>query len=335
MTPTPKLQSPVTTKTVFTGPTCPEAGLLWKIEAQEEGVSLAAWAEGRREELDRRVVDHGGILFRGFDISEPADFQGAIEALCGGTLDYTERTSPRSQVDGRVYTSTDHPASQPIYLHNEQSYNLRFPRNIAFYCHLPAEEGGATPVADSRSVYRRLEPSVRQRFEEEGYLYVRNFHPNYGLSWQEAFQTEDKAEVERYCAANDITCEWCDDGHLRTSQKRRAVARHPISGEPTWFNHLTFFNIATLESAVRDFLLAAFGEENAPNNTFHADGSPIESQVLEELQRHYAEGAQSFPWQRGDVMLLDNMLTAHAREPYSGPRKVLTAMARPTRWSDV
>jgi alpha-ketoglutarate-dependent taurine dioxygenase len=320
---------------VTLGPVFEGEGPLLQVEARVEGLSLADWAAGRQALVDGWVVEHGGVLLRGFRVEQPAEFQAAIEALCGGALDYTERSSPRSQVEGKIYTSTDHPASQSIYLHNEQSYNLRFPRNIAFYCHLAAETGGATPVADCRQVYRKLDPAIRRRFEEEGYLYVRNFHPNFGLSWREAFQTEDTTAVESYCAGNEIECEWLADGHLRTSQRRRAVARHPVCGEATWFNHLTFFHVSTLEPAVRDFMLAAFGEGDLPNNTFHRDGSPIAAEALDELRRLYAEQTASFPWRRGDVMLLDNMLTAHGRKPYSGPRKVLTAMARPTPWSEV
>ena len=33
-------------------------------------------------------------------------------------------------------------------------------------------------------------------------------------------------------------------------------------------------------------------------------------------------------WQEGDIALLDNMLTAHARDPYSGPRKIVVAMGQ-------
>ena len=31
-----------------------------------------------------------------------------------------------------------------------------------------------------------------------------------------------------------------------------------------------------------------------------------------------------FPWQRGDVVLLDNVLAVHARNAFTGPRKVMT-----------
>ena len=34
-----------------------------------------------------------------------------------------------------------------------------------------------------------------------------------------------------------------------------------------------------------------------------------------------------FPWEPGDVMILDNMSVAHAREPFLGEREIVVAMA--------
>lgn len=34
-----------------------------------------------------------------------------------------------------------------------------------------------------------------------------------------------------------------------------------------------------------------------------------------------------FKWQRGDILVLDNVLTAHGRRPFVGPREILLAMA--------
>jgi hypothetical protein len=33
------------------------------------------------------------------------------------------------------------------------------------------------------------------------------------------------------------------------------------------------------------------------------------------------------PWRRGDLLLIDNMLTAHGRRPCTGDRRVLVAMS--------
>lgn len=317
-------------------PLRPEGPLPLVIRPAVDGVDLVEWARGNREEVERLLLRHGGLLFRGFGLHRPEELERFTGAVAGGALEYQERSSPRTHVSNRVYTSTEHPADQEIFLHNEQSYNLTFPLRILFFCTVAAEEGGATPIADVREVYRRLDPEVRRRFEEKGYMYVRNFGDGFGLSWQEAFQTDDPAQVEAYCAANRIQVEWKDGGRLRTRQVRRAVATHPRSGDAAWFNHATFFHRSTLDPAVRAAFEAAFrNEDDFPNNTLYGDGTPIEPEVVDELRRLYRECTVSFPWQVGDLLMLDNLLTAHAREPFRGPRKILTAMADPHHWDHV
>ena len=113
------------------------------------------------------------------------------------------------------------------------------------------------------------------------------------------------------------------------------MARHPLTGELAWFNHATFFHVTTLEPGTRATLLAAFAEEDLPNNTYYGDGSPIEPEVLETLRGLYEQATVRFTWQEGDLLMLDNMLAAHARDPFVGPRKILTGMADVFKWEDV
>jgi alpha-ketoglutarate-dependent taurine dioxygenase len=305
------------------------------VEPNLDNVNLLLWAEGHRDFIRTSLNRHGGVLFRGFRVGGPDEFQQFIRLGVGDPLEYGERSSPRSQVSGKIYTSTDHPADQSIFLHNEQSYNVVFPLRIAFFCVTPSQEGGETPIADCRQVFARLSARVRDRFLEQGYLYVRNFGYGFGLPWQEAFQTSDPAMVEDYCRRHAIDFEWKEGGRLRTRQKRRAAAAHPETGEMVWFNHLTFFHVTTLAPRVRDSLLAELGEENLPNNTYYGDGSPIEPEVLDELRALYHEETIAFPWQAGDILLLDNMMVAHGRSPFAGPRKVVVAMAEPREWAGV
>jgi alpha-ketoglutarate-dependent taurine dioxygenase len=294
-----------------------------------EGLNLAQWAQASRETLAAHLSRCGGILFRGFDVKSAADFEQVIIALAGDSLEYRERSSPRSRVGGNIYTSTDYPANQSIFLHNENSYQQSWPLMIFFFCETPAETGGETPIADCRNILQRISPVVRECFERKGWMYVRNFGDGFGLDWQTVFQTSDRSVVEQHCRKNGIVAEWREGNRLRTRAVRPVVAKHPRTGEDTWFNHAAFFHVTTLEPAIRQALIAEFSEDELPTNTFYGDGSPIESSVLEELREAYRQEMVTFPWRKGDVLLLDNMFAAHGRAPYAGARKILVGMAQP------
>lgn len=304
------------------------------IEPSVSDLDPVAWAETHRDFIATELAQHGALLLRGFDVPSVERFEQFIRATSAGALPYHERSSPRSQVSGNIYTSTDYPAAESIFLHNELSYNLQFPLKIYFFCLAPARHGGETPIADTRKILRAIDPDIRDRFAKRGYMYARNFGEGFGLPWQETFQTRNKVEVERYCSQREITCTWLDDDCLRTTQVRRVIARHPRTGELTWFNHATFFHLSTLNPAMRDFFLSEFTEEGLPNNTYYGDGSRIEPEVMDHLRNAYLQEKIVFPWQQFDVLMVDNMLASHAREPYSGERKVVTGMADPQLWKD-
>lgn len=310
-------------------PLRPGGGLPLVLRPAVAEVDAAGWAAENRELLARLLAEHGALLFRGFGARAAEEFGRFCRAASGDLLAYRERSSPRSQVAENIYSSTDYPPDRSIFLHCEHSYSLTFPLRLYFFCETPAASGGETPLADTRGVYRRIDPRVRERFAERGWMYVRNFGDGLGLPWQTSFQTSDRAEVERYCRAADISVEWKDGDRLRTRQVREAVVRHPRTGEPVWFNHITFFHVTTLEDSIRETLLAGVEEADLPNNSYYGDGSPIEPEVVEHLRQAYRDETVSFPWERGDILVLDNMLSAHGRSPYAGPRKILVAMAEP------
>lgn len=303
-------------------------GLL--VEPEIEGVDLAFWSSGHQALVENWLLKHGALLFRGFQITDLVGFQVAATAIAGEMLPYKERSSPRHQVGkNNVYTSTDYPAPYDIFLHNENSYQSVWPLKVFFYCDLAPDQGGETPIADCRKIYQRLPSEIVEKFQRLGVCYVRNFGEEYGLSWQQVFGTNDKAIVEAHCAEKGMNLYWKEDGGLRTTTKRKVVCRHPKTLEKTWFNHATFFHISTREKAVQETLLAEHAIEDLPSNSFYGDGSAIEPDVLETLRAAYLAEKVAFTWEKGDILLIDNMLAAHGRAPYTGDRKILVAMAEP------
>ncbi|MDF0674713.1 MAG: TauD/TfdA family dioxygenase [Nitrospira sp.] len=298
------------------------------------GLSIVGWAEQQREWVQTRLLYHGAILFRNFQVNGVTDFEQCVTALSGGALEYRFRASPRTQVGANVYTATDYPPDQSIFPHNEHAYSPVFPLQLFFYCAVPAQNGGETPIGDTREVHRSIDPEIKRRFLKKQIMYVRNYGDGFGLPWPTVFQTEDRSQVEAYCRSVGIEVEWKTGNRLRTRQVGPAVMRHPRTQEPIWFNHGTFFHVSTLEPTIREALLKEFTEEDLPQNTYYGDGQPIEPDVLEHLRSIYQEAMVVFPWQQGDVLLLDNMLALHGRRPFSGPRKILVAMAEACRGAD-
>lgn len=292
-----------------------------------KGASAASWVESHRDLIETLLVKHGALLFRDCNLNGPARFEELIESLGVDLLEYTERSSPRTRVSGNVYTSTDYPQDHSIFLHNENSYQSTWPLKIFFFCATSPAHGGETPIADCRQVCASLDPKIKERFIEKQVMYVRNYGDGFGLNWQEVFQTTDKSVVEEHCRRTKVKYEWKDNQRLRTYAVRPALSKHPRTGELVWFNHATFFHVSTLAPEVRAALLFEFSETELPTNTYYGDGTPIELSVLDELRQCYRDATVKFKWQEGDLLMLDNMLIAHGREPYVGQRKILVAMA--------
>lgn len=297
------------------------------IEPALPDVDVVRWAAAHRDELTADLQTAGAILFRGFAIA-PERVEAFVEAVSGPALDYTERSSPRHRVGGHVYTSTDYPADQTIFFHNENAYAHTFPLKLFFYCVTPAAEGGETPLADVRKVYARLDPDLRARFEREGVRYVRNYRGDLGLDWRTVFQSDDRHEVEARAKASGYDVEWRESGRLRTRRVGPAVRRHPQTGETVWFNHAAFFHLSTLAPAVQAGL-RTLGEAELPHQTYYGEGEPIPDDVAAALRAAYDAESVRFPWQTSDLLMIDNMLVAHARSPFRGAREVRVAMSEP------
>jgi len=290
-------------------------------------IDLAGWATDNRAFIADRLSRAGAILFRNFGINNPEQLESLIEAVSGKLLDYSYRSTPRTLVSGHVYTSTEYPAHQSIPLHNENAYSLSWPMKLWFLSQQVAADGGETPLADSRKVYQRIPADIKACFEEKGLMYVRNYGTGLDLSWQDVFQTNNHTDVEVFCRASQIEFEWLGEDQLRTRQCCQVSEEHPVTGEKVWFNQAHLFHISRLPQEVREWLLSNYATDELPRNVYFADGSEIDSAMLDEIARAYEQETVIFAWRAGDVLLLDNMLTAHGRLPFKGERKIVVGMS--------
>lgn len=296
------------------------------IEPAVTDVNIIEWARENLAFIEEKLIEHGAILFRGFQFKTVDEFSNLCEAINPEFVEYSEPSTPRGEYKDKIYVSSEYPKYHNIHLHSELSYTYKFPMKGFFFCRVAAEKGGATPVADNREILRNLHPEVRRKFIEKGVMYSRNYGEGLLVPWQKVFKTDDPAEVERYVAENQpMTCEWKADGKLRTTQVRPAVQVHPKTGEMVWFNQAHIFHTYSLGVEIRDRLLEQFTPEELPVHAFYGDGTPIEDWELDNVFETLEKAEHAFPWQSGDVLLADNMLFSHGRHAFEGEREVIVS----------
>jgi alpha-ketoglutarate-dependent taurine dioxygenase len=299
------------------------------IKPTHEAVDLVEWIHANRDEFETDLIKYGAVLFRGFAIKTPGDFSKFMKCFDTEPLPYMFRSSPREELDRsirNIYLSTSYPSDRPINMHNESSYSRVWGRKIIFCCIRPAEEGGETPIADSRKVLQDINPELVEKFRKRGVKYRRNLIANIGMPWQEVFQTGDKNVVEETCKKNLIDYTFIGDEDLVIEWVKPAVYKHPVSQCETWFNHVLFFNkfsrFEEMGLQPDDFLPA----EYLASDTYFGDGTEISYAEYTEIKNAYAKNRVAFPYHQGDILFLDNMLTAHGRNPYKGDRTIATAI---------
>lgn len=269
--------------------------------------------------------EHGALLFRRFKLNSMGDFQSAVEALSPeDLLDYENRSTPRTQIANKVFTSTEYPAEAVIPSHNENSYSHCFPNYVYFFCVKSSEEGGQTPIVDNARVFEALNPDVVELFKRHGVAYVRNYG-DVDLSWQEVFNTDSKQQVENYCVRNNIEFNWNSKG-LQTRAVRPATLVHPYLKREIWFNQAHLFHYSNLGQSAQS-LIDVYGIDGLPRNATLGDGSPIPEDALAHIRETIDQHQIIFDWQPSDLLLVDNLRMAHGRLPFKGSRKVLVMMS--------
>jgi alpha-ketoglutarate-dependent taurine dioxygenase len=293
----------------------------------------ASWAAEHKDALRTVVAKHGAVLVRGLGLRDAAEITAVFRRLATALMAEKEAFARRQVYTDGVYSSATWPPNQPMCMHHELSYRLEVPGLMLFACLSAPDRGGATAVSDSPTVLQALPKNLTERFERDGWILTRSYNDEIGATLAEAFGTEDRGAIESYCRANAIDFEWQPDGELRTRQRRSAVVHHPVTGQRCFVNQIAFLNEWTIDPEVREYLVDMYGEDGLPFNTRFGTGEPLTEEVVELINAVYEAHTVREPWQPGDLMLVDNIRTAHSREAYEGPREILVGMAEPVRLS--
>lgn len=287
------------------------------------------WLAERRDAVRAAVAELGALVVRGLDVHDVAGFSQICHMLCTELMAEREPFTARTAHHGAIYSATSWPKDQPMCMHHELSYALQVPSLQLFCCLTPPVEGGATELADGTAVLDDLPADLVERFGRVGWELSRTHNEVIGINWPEAFGTDDRDVIERYCAVNDIRPTWLADGELRTRRVRPAIIRHPLTGARVWFNQVAFLNEWTMQPAVREYLVSAFGADRLPYNTRFGDGGLLDKDTVDGINDVYLAHTVRREWQAGDVLVVDNLRMAHSRAPFQGDRNVLVALAEP------
>jgi hypothetical protein len=320
---------------------------------------LEGWILENKKLVEEKLTEHGAILFRGFAVHNAPQFEKVARSITTELKNNYLGTSPRNGLTEYVFSASELPDYYPIPQHCEMSFLINPPKRLFFCCLEPSSgEGGETPLADFRKVYKEMDPEVRDKFIKKGVRIIRNYcGPDGGSKfdlwklkrWDEMFLTTDTKAVEESCRENRFDYKWKPDGILQLTNEQPGTINHPVTGEPVWFNHSQVFHLSSAPSEYRRIMkrhtdiryrflylfskMAVFlkrnltrTEDQALHCTF-ADGSPISDKDLEHVRDVIWKNMVFFKWEKGDVVAIDNFSIAHGRMPYRGPRTVVVSWA--------
>jgi alpha-ketoglutarate-dependent taurine dioxygenase len=304
-----------------------EEGFIALVQSPTLTVTLESFFDEKAGQIRSQIQEVGAILFRGFAVSSPQEFERSVKVLEGNLNEGYGDLPTTVECCRFVQHATPYPPDRAILFHNEASHTMRWPNYQWFYCRKPAESGGETPLVRCDTVWNQLSAELKSDFEQLGLCYHRCFIPGLDRRWQEFFRTSDPRQVEKHCKNEGVEWLWLDQGHLRISTPRPAILQHQIRGTTSFFNQILLHHPSCLDRATRESLLSLYGEEGLPRNVKFGDGRQIPDSVIAAILELTVKSAVCFEWETGDILMLDNTIVSHARRPFQGQRELLVALS--------
>ncbi|GJQ08606.1 hypothetical protein GpartN1_g397.t1 [Galdieria partita] len=282
------------------------------------------WIHINANDIEKLLNQYGAILFRGFPVESPEQFDSMVGAFGFKDFPYIGGAAPRKQVTARVFTSNEAPPSELIPFHHEMAQSSKYPKKLFFYCDVEPPSGGETPILLSYLVYQEMKkrcPRFVAELEQKGIKYTRIMPEEddpstpIGRGWRSTYDVKSREELEHRCRQLGSEWEWLQDGCLKVTTVLPAIQHDSPMGKPTWFNSM----IAAYEGW-KD-------KRNDPKKavTF-GDGTPLSPEDLQICSKVMHDICVSFRWKKGDVLMIHNELVMHARNSFVPPRRILACL---------
>ncbi|XP_071733958.1 clavaminate synthase-like protein At3g21360 [Rutidosis leptorrhynchoides] len=277
--------------------------------------------------LESLLNKRGAILFRGFPVTSPSDFNDVVEAFGFPEAVYVGGRASRTQVVGRVYTANECPPGKGIPFHHEMAYVPDFPTKLFFFCDEEPGEGGETPIVLSHIIYDKMKerhPEFVAKLEEHGLTYIKvasdvdDPSSFTGGSWKSAYKTDDKSVAEDRASKLGTKLEWIGNTAKIISGPVPAI-RSFDSGRKTWFNSLAVsYNGPASEKIY-----------NGNTSVELGNGDLVPDDAMVDFLNILEEECVAIPWKKGDVLLVNNLMVLHSRRPLlKPPRRVLASLCK-------
>ncbi|CAK9779845.1 Clavaminate synthase-like protein [Cutaneotrichosporon oleaginosum] len=278
--------------------------------------------------LTSLLATHGALLFRGLPIKNAHDFSAFAHAFGFAPHEIVGIVVERGLLAPNVAPANESPPHVTIYNHNESPQVPHAPGYIFFYGHRAPAEGGETPISSSAELYVRARAEVPQLvddLERLGVLSTVRYRPEaqyqggstlreaFGKEWADGDSDEVKRQkvedqIRRYGRDGHTTWTWAEDGGLEVRHVIPVLRRQVGTNLPVLFTQLASVYVRTLA-----------GEATSRITTVsYGDGTPIPAEYLAKLKEITDDIRVLHRWREGDVLVYDNVLAQHGREPWKG-----------------
>ncbi len=308
-------------------PTVHDADFPVRVVSHDSTSELKDWLNENGAFLKNILAAHGAVVFRGFRHVGASGFVDAAKSICPDLYgDYGDLKHEDDEPE--VYSSTEYPVEHPIQFHNESACHHQWPLYIFFYCRRKAINGGGSLLVDSRRVLKHLSPTLRHALRNRLVTYQRTYYPHLDIDWKAMFSSSDPRVVENRCRKDGMAYSWLDAETLQTRCTRPVLSEHPVTHDAVLFHQLFLYHRSRLDDETRASLDALYRDRPFPRTVHYDDGIEIPDASIRELYALYEKHGTMIELEEGDFMVLDNMMVAHGRDAFQGPRKIWVAIGR-------